>query len=171
MATYQFQETTISTMKALADKSVESFLNELNKKEEQTEANLPDSKTRELLDDFVCASLLDGVAEGKSFDQVVDHLASTIESHSTTPLPSGAVASIARAILKPCVDELSKMATNPEDFSLGDDKDVIRDAVIGWSRSARLLPIDQEEVPLGGAKEYPESFARVIDLPAPIIIR
>lgn len=137
MATHQFQESTISIIKALADKSVESFLNEVEKKDEQTRTNLPDSKTRELLDDFTCTSILDGAAGGKSFDQVVDHLAAAIESHSATPLPTGTGASIAQALLQPSIDELSGIVTNPENDSLGNDKDILRDAVLNWKRSTK----------------------------------
>ncbi|MFX1704045.1 hypothetical protein PV783_08825 [Chitinophaga sp. CC14] len=137
MATHKFQESTISIIKSLADKSVESFLNEAKNKDEQTGTNLPDSKTRELLDDFACASILDGAVGGKSFDQVVDHLAAAIESHSATPLPAGAGTSIAQALLQPLIDELSGIVTNPEDDSLGDDKDILRDAVLNWNRSTK----------------------------------
>jgi len=39
------------------------------------------------------------------------------------------------------------------------------------AEQSRKIPVDQEEIPLGGAIDYAESFASVVDLPTPIIVR
>lgn len=163
MTTRQFQENTLLEIKKLASTHTETFLNKVNEAKQKQgleEMDLTDGSTREALTDLTTAAITFGILEDKSFDEVVSHLTASLVEKSSKPLPPADATVIANALVSPPVNKLVQNVTNPDSNTFMEDKDMIRNAVISWSRSSRLLPIDQQEIPYGNAEDFPTTFGK-----------
>lgn len=141
MPTHKFQESTVAIIKAVAGTQVEAFfqqLGEVQKERDTVPAKLLDDSTKAALTEHVTASFISGVMDNKSSEESVEHLATTLAAKSTPPLSNEEAVAVADALLRPTINGVLQVVTNPEDTSLGDDKVIIRDAVMGWGRSVKV---------------------------------
>lgn len=144
MSTHQFQESTVAAIKHIANAHTASFLNELSAVNKQA----PNDHTKVVLSHYVTAAIMRSVAEGNSYDEMVGHLADTLTADKMPPLSTEAAITFAGSLLRPVEDELLTITTNPDDFSLGDDKNIIRNAVINRNSTERKFAVENPIIPI-----------------------
>lgn len=140
MGTQQFQESTIAIIKAIASTQVEYIFQqfrEAKKGSDSDPANASDNSTNVALTEYVTASIIAGIIDNKSSEELVEYLAAKFVGNGTPPLSNKEAIGVADTLLRPTITGLLKVVTNPEDTSLDNDKDIIRDAVLGWGRSVK----------------------------------